>query len=376
MPSHAQQRGVGIEPSRQRRSAGVLRPSRPAAPSHPIICTRRGSLLPSGEDIMNCMAAHQQRDPNRDGARLRGAVHGGAARHTVPALARSETRAETQAETRPNSRAHAARAFTLIELLVVIAIIALLLAIVFPAFGAARRAGWRTKGLVNLRSTQLSFEQYANENSVYPFREPGTPPGDAFGGGDAPPLPPDVLAVRWWPGNVIIATSEHWEHRFLWPAILTPIDDWPEVYPTWVSPGFSTELPEADAFAGDFEYAPQDLVSIRYSNSFVASPKLWATGSDPAAKPDRSLIRAVGQHEVRSPAGKVMLWDGHVAYVRPEPERVGEHYNAPTPMAFADGHVDTLNPLDATEAVANPLNQDTPPTQLHDTPGGVRGIDY
>ncbi|MEI7656650.1 MAG: type II secretion system protein [Phycisphaerae bacterium] len=53
--------------------------------------------------------------------------------------------------------------FTLIELLVVIAVIALLIGILLPALGKARRAGQDAKNLSNLRSMGLSMTLYANE---------------------------------------------------------------------------------------------------------------------------------------------------------------------------------------------------------------------
>ncbi len=62
------------------------------------------------------------------------------------------------------------RAFTLIELLVVVAIIALLAALLFPAFFAARGKARQAVCLSNLRQLGLGIAMYAQDNDdFYPF---------------------------------------------------------------------------------------------------------------------------------------------------------------------------------------------------------------
>jgi prepilin-type N-terminal cleavage/methylation domain-containing protein len=69
-----------------------------------------------------------------------------------------------------------ARAFTLIELLVVIAVVALLIGLLVPALGKARRAGREVKCLANLRSIQMGQLAYCDDYKGY-LADVGLPHG-------------------------------------------------------------------------------------------------------------------------------------------------------------------------------------------------------
>ncbi|MCE5315059.1 MAG: prepilin-type N-terminal cleavage/methylation domain-containing protein [Armatimonadota bacterium] len=68
------------------------------------------------------------------------------------------------------------KGFTLIELLVVIAIIAILAAILFPAFTSAKEKARQTSCLNNMMQLAKGFRMYLDSNNS---RYPSTAPGDA-----------------------------------------------------------------------------------------------------------------------------------------------------------------------------------------------------
>ncbi|GJM19910.1 MAG: hypothetical protein DHS20C14_21230 [Phycisphaeraceae bacterium] len=269
-----------------------------------------------------------------------------------------------QANTTRSGRAR--RAFTLVEVLVTISIISILLAILLPALGKARTASRQTLALVNARTVAMSFDEYLNDNDeTYPFiplrEDPNIP-----GGGEA-------VYFQWWPENTFIGVSDAFALEWAWPAVLKSVAPWQESYPVWVSPGMSTDLPENPPDFGEDDSEPaEEFISWRLSSAFLGDPKIW-DADDPGT--DASLHRAVRRGEVTFASSKVLLWDTHLAYLRGAPELREGHWDAPTPMAFADGHAAVNNPLDAREGVSNALRFGDD-RRLHNTADGAKGIDY
>ncbi len=100
-----------------------------------------------------------------------------------------------------------ARGFTLIELLVVIAIIAILAAILFPVFAAARENGRKAVCFANLKQIGLQFRMYADDNRGFmPF---GQDPSDGMNWNTLNPRPPLI-----WDALLPYAkTTAHWRCR-------------------------------------------------------------------------------------------------------------------------------------------------------------------
>jgi len=264
------------------------------------------------------------------------------------------------------------RGFSLIELLVVIGVVGVLVSLMLPALRGARASALRTVALGNVRTVGTTFIMHADRAGDYPQQDLGeVPPGLDMDGLYEPVG--DEIVVPWYPQGIVIATTDYFDHAWMWPSMVAPIDEWPEHWDTWISPRKDQELPELDAFGFDGDLEIRDTISIRYANAFVARPGFFG-GSATAL--DTSLLRATRPQDVRYPGSKVMLWDDDLSYLvgSSRPERIDGLLDAETPMCFADGHAAVHTPQDAGASVLNTLTGES--TKLHNTKHGVRGVDY
>jgi len=262
--------------------------------------------------------------------------------------------------------------FTLIELLVVIGIIGILIGVLLPVLGNARGSALQTVALSNVRQVGTQFENYANENGAYPQQDLGEVPPGILDDVDYQSQGNEII-IPWYPRGIVIATTNYFEHSWMWPAMVASLEDWPTYWETWISPRKDQALPEFDDILFGDELEARDMISIIYSNSFVVRPKFF---DGEQAQTDLALLNAVRPHDMRYPSGKVMLWDDDLSYISPgdHPERVDGLLTAPTPMVFGDGHADALIPSDASEGVENVMTGET--IRLHNTRDGVHGRDY
>lgn len=267
---------------------------------------------------------------------------------------------------------HARRAFTLVELLVIIAIIAILLALVLPALGGARRSAQRVRSLANLRGCAGMQQAYAadyKQSFINPFDRNN----------------PTLWNVPWW---VIIGQSSLnlpngapiQGYVFNQPEYCSMMFsvDWASIAMQYITTTTTTSeaiLAPGDVRAHDrfVEAFPSAILADHqlWITSYWASPTLWlgpevfsASTRTPVGVTDSRYWRRNRFDDVLSPAAKVMVFERFDFYRTSRPHRGGGRENvnptfnnpeAQTQVAAVDGSASAF-PLARLHALAGPSN--------------------
>lgn len=218
----------------------------------------------------------------------------------------------------PNRRSKRSRAtgFTLIELLVVISIIAVLVGILLPALGAARRTALDSQCKSNLKQLGITIANFAATNRD-DLPESGSKPG----GGDLSGYLERYSDQPWGEGIWVCPSHEDFEpgrdtssYGYNWQYLLAPEDGkpYPHLYPN--GPSKLTGIPAAAV------RRPSEVISFidHAIPTQIPDPAkvLWAYVLRPG---DPLVFPGFGRPDLRHQlAANAVFNDGHAEAVREE----------------------------------------------------------
>jgi len=242
---------------------------------------------------------------------------------------------------RPDSRL----GFTIIEILVSVGIIAILLALLLPSLHSARIRGDELRSTINARSNAAAIDAYADRSKgAFPIPVAGE-------------VYPTGCENQW-------LGFSRWATVYNWPQLVFSDEELRVAIRNELISPRRVIPPDR----GDCGY----VTSYALARSLLAPPDAWDDPPLPVAMNTPSATRS----QVVFPSRKALLWDSTVSYRPQPPLRNGDDLAVETPVAFLDGHVKPLRPIDARTPTNAPGGSGSPASRLHDTPNGVRGIDY
>jgi prepilin-type N-terminal cleavage/methylation domain-containing protein len=274
--------------------------------------------------------------------------------------------------------------FTLIELLVVIAIIALLISILLPALGEARRAGTRTQSLSNLRTNAQIFALYgpsSKDDLINPFsRKPARPGAPLPWLWHPNPPPPYAFGQYGWNyavGNTKFHSEPYGMH--------------------WIAHTWFSDQDNQSRLSSNF--APQDRalktwlrtntagatwMEWIFPTSYWYPPVFWQSfdrfaGTDRAANTQHYFFQRNRLSDIVNPQHKVLLFESK-EYDHP----MQPMWNEPTAkplVAICDGSARQLSIAQIiadTDPTGNTINKLRPPSGLFDYGDAVmqNGYEY
>lgn len=301
------------------------------------------------------------------------------------------------------------RAFTLIELLVVIAVIAVLMGIMLPAIGAARRTARTTICLTRLKQFGLAAAMYSNEERDFN-------PGFSWKAGNLPSTFSDL------------ATADNDRYSTVHQAIdlmrrRTGVHDIPSETHAWYPHLFYTHLvfldylqgnitepvavcPEdriqLDRVATPIEDTPSSSLRTRFASSYETIPASHSADSGPATISqhnevattfNRSEIYLMNRRkfEVSFPAAKAHMfetYDRHTQrttpyYYKPKSNVATLLFDASVAMRLVDDANPGFRPHNPASPEPTLIKETVPgvgvnyyPGAMRWTRGGLKGIDF